>query len=269
MAEAAGIDLASIAPERSGTSITKADVEEAIQKRDEELVMSPSTKVTRLSPTRKTIARHLQESHATTVPVTYMSEVDVTRLLELRRRILKELPENSPRPTVTDLFIRLACLVLPRHPHMNAILVGDQLEVFTAVHMGLAVDTPRGLIVPVIRDAQDKGLLELARTRRELVERTVNEKLGPEELSGGTFTITNLGTMGVDFFTPVINSPQVAILGIGRIREIPVVRKRKVKIRQVIGLSITCDHRLIDGAPAARFLKDLADWVEEPDRIWL
>jgi pyruvate dehydrogenase E2 component (dihydrolipoamide acetyltransferase) len=135
--------------------------------------------------------------------------------------------------------------------------------------MALAVDTERGLIVPVIRDAGTKGLEEIALMRRDLVERVLANTIGPDELVGGTFTITNLGKLGIDHFTPIINPPQVAILGVCRIRKVPAVHKGKIRIRQVIGLALTCDHRVIDGAPAARFLSEILNLIENPDLIWM
>jgi pyruvate dehydrogenase E2 component (dihydrolipoamide acetyltransferase) len=136
------------------------------------------------------------------------------------------------------------------------------------VHIAIAVDTERGLIVPVLRNANTLNIRQIANERQRLVERAVNELCSMDELSGGTFTISNLGTMGIDYFTPIINPPQVAILAVGRIRQAPAVHAGQLCIRHTVGLAITCDHRIVDGAPAARFLKDVCNLVENPNIIW-
>jgi len=130
------------------------------------------------------------------------------------------------------------------------------------MHIALAVDTPRGLIVPVVKNAGQMNLMEISRNRGQLVDRALSGKLNPDDLTGGTFTISNLGTLGIDFFTPIVNPPQVAILAIGRIREVPAVYNGKIQIRQLMGVGATCDHRVIDGAPAARFLHDFCNFIE-------
>jgi pyruvate dehydrogenase E2 component (dihydrolipoamide acetyltransferase) len=270
MAEAAGVDLASLTPEQPGARIKKADVQSAIQAEAEpalkEVPAAPGVQKKALSPIRKTISRRMMESHANTAPVTYMSEVDATRLVKLRKRLLDELPEGAVRPTITDFLVFITARALLQHPELNATFDGETLEIHASVDMGLAVDTERGLIVPVLRGVESKSLFEIAQAREVLVRRTLAAQVAPEELSGGTFTLTNLGTLGVDHFTPIINPPQVAVLGVGRIRQVPVARKKKVKIRSVLGLAVTCDHRFIDGAPAARFLQEIASGIEKPHR---
>jgi len=256
IAQDAGIDLSTLTPGKPGEPLRKADVEAVIH--------LAAVQRTPLSPTRRTIARRLSESHASVVPVTYMTEVDATRLVRLRKRILEELPADEVRPTITDFLVWITCRALRQYPEMNAIFDGEVMAIHPSVHMGLAVDTDRGLLVPVIRDANEQGVLELAHSRQEIVRRTQSGQMNPDELSGGTFTLTNLGTLGIDHFTPVINPPQVAILGVGRIRPTPFARKKKIKVRQVLGLALTCDHRVIDGAPAARFLQAVTAEIEKP-----
>ena len=211
----------------------------------------------------------MQQSHLETVPVTLTREVDATELVDLRERILGELGEGDVRPTYTDLLVSIVARCLLRHPSLNAHLEPDVLVMFDEAHVAIAVDTERGLVAPAIRSAQRKGLLELARERSGLARRAVEGSLAPEELSGGTFTLTNLGTLGVDAFTPVINPPQVAILGVGRIRAVPAAHDGQVAIRQAMHLSLTFDHRAVDGAPAARLLNDVAMLIEKPHRVWL
>jgi pyruvate dehydrogenase E2 component (dihydrolipoamide acetyltransferase) len=222
-----------------------------------------------LSNLRRTIAQRLQESHQTTAPVTLTREVNVTQLTEVRGHIVRDLPPGAARPSLTDFlaFILARCLVA--HPALNGVASGDTWELADEVHLSLAVDTDRGLLVPVIRSAQRKGLLALAEERTDLVERTRSGSVRPEELSGGTFTLTNLGPLGVDAFTPIINPPQIAILGLGRIRTVPSFVSGQVVPAEMMVLSLTFDHRVVDGAPAARLLQDLALWIEKPHLIWL
>jgi pyruvate dehydrogenase E2 component (dihydrolipoamide acetyltransferase) len=215
-----------------------------------------------LTATRKTIARRMLHSHQTTAPVTLTRDADATELVALRQRLLSELAGQSGRPTYTDLLVSIAGRCLKHHPHLNASFDGDELVLFDAVHIGLAVDTDRGLIVPVLRDVEQKGVLALARERSELVRRTLDGTVTTEELAGATFTLSNLGALGVDSFTPLLNPPQVAILGTGRIRP-------AANSRQAMFLSLTFDHRSVDGAPAARLLAEIAALIERPDRVWL
>ena len=272
VAEAAGLDVTALAPAEPGAPITRDDVEKAIQQQPvAEPVLPPRRAGSRiaLSPVRKTIARRLQASHQTTAPVTLNREVDATELAALRERLLGDLQPGDPRPTYTDLLISIVARCLSRHPRFNAHFDGDAIELRDEVNMGLAMDTERGLFVPVIRDAQRKGLLELARARMQLAQRVADGAITPDEMSDGTFTLTNLGALGVDSFTPIINPPQVAILGVGRIRPVPAVYQNQVSIRQVMFLSLTFDHRAVDGAPAARLLNDIAQMIEKPHRMWL
>jgi pyruvate dehydrogenase E2 component (dihydrolipoamide acetyltransferase) len=284
MAQDAGLDLGSITRPRPGEVIRKSDVETNIlQQKVDKLHIQPTSgpvygsepdsravsRITSLSATRRTIANRMAESHRNSAPVTYQRDADTTRLVKLRGRILGEIGEKEVRPTITDFLIRIAALVLPEHPQINATFDGSSLETYTALHIALAIDTERGLVAPVITDVGQMGLLDIARRRSELLQKAVSGELKPEEMSGGTFTISNLGTLGIDHFTPIINPPQVAILGAGRVREVPAIHKGKVRKRYSMGLSVTCDHRVIDGAPAARFLGDICRLVENPHLIWL
>lgn len=279
VAAATGVDLGAVAQTHQGEVIRRADVEAAFADFQASAAqpvpvvapVSPSGKGRPIALTalRKTIARRMQESHQTTAPVTITREVDATELVNLRVNILKELTGADPRPTYTDFMISILAQILPHHLTLNALFTGDALEVFDDLHIGIAMDTDRGLVVPVIHDAAHKGLLELASERSHLIQKALSGSLSPEELNGGTFTLTNLGPLGVDGFTPIINPPQVAILGMGRIRPVPAVFADQVSIRQVMVLSLTFDHRVIDGAPAARFLQDVSRLIEKPYLVWL
>ena len=167
---------------------------------------------------RRIIARRLVESQQATAQVTLTREVDATELVRLRKQILQELSAEEPQPAYTDFLVSIAGRRLKQHPYLNATTDGERVALSKAVHVGVAVDTERGLLAPVVRDAGQKSLLQLTQERAELVKRALDGSITPAELSGGTFTITNLGSLGVDTFTPMINPPQVAILGVGRIR---------------------------------------------------
>jgi len=222
-----------------------------------------------LSPTRRTIARRMAESHRAAAAVTLMREVDATELVRLRQQILEELSEGDPRPTYTDFLVTIVARQLKRHPYVNAVSDGERIGLSKEIHIAVAVDTERGLVAPVVRNADRKRLLPTAQERAELTQRALDGTITPEELSGGTFTITNLGPLGIDAFTPIINPPQAAILGLGRIHPGPAVHGGELCIRQLMCLSLTFDHRIVDGAPAARFLRDVIRMIEKPHLIWL
>jgi pyruvate dehydrogenase E2 component (dihydrolipoamide acetyltransferase) len=251
------------------TSVTPTGSQAHPPTRSDTPTPSPASRRAPLSPTRRTIARRLQTVQQTTAPVTLTRDTDATELVALRERLLAGLAAKSVRPTYTDFLIAIVARCLLDHPHFNATFDGEALELFDPIHMGLAVDTERGLLVPVLRHVEHKGLAALAAARQQLVQRALAGQSTPEELSGGTFTLTNLGSLGIDAFTPLLNPPQVAILGLGRLRPVALPIGGVVVPRQGLFLSLTFDHRAVDGAPAARFLGDIAALIEHPDRIWL
>ncbi len=199
---------------------------------------------------RKTIADRMSQSLRESAQLTITSEADVTPAVELRERLVRQFDF-----TYGDLLIQAVARALLRHPRMNSRLMQDAIAIMPQVNVGMAVALEDGLIVPVIVDADRKSLREIAAVTRELGERARAGKLRLEEVSGGTFTITNLGTYGVDAFTPIINTGETGILGVGRIIEKPVVHRGEIARRSMMTLSLTFDHRLIDGAPAAQFLQ--------------
>lgn len=224
-----------------------------------------------LSPTRQVIARRMSESSHTTAPVTLMTEVDATELVRLREQ-LKADPKTSQQaiPSYSDLLLKLSAHALQEHPALNARLEGQERVTEPSIHIGIAVDTVRGLVVPVVRNVQIKSLRELASEAQSLIQRTRDGKTNADELRGSTFTITNLGMYEIDLFTPIINLPECAILGVGRIvpKQVVLDGHERVGVRQMMGLSLTFDHRLVDGAPAARFLQRIKQLVEQP-YLWL
>lgn len=221
---------------------------------------------------KKVIARRMAESTQTTARVTLMTDVDATEFVALRQELKAKYTEAwGFAPGYNDLLITIVANSLREFPYMNARFSedGEAIERLQSVHMGMAVDTERGLLVPVIKNADQKGLQELGMEFRELVGKVRSGKAALDELSGSTFTITSLGIYRVDAFTPVINLPEAAILGIGRIKEKPVVKDGEIVIRKMMTLSLVFDHRLTDGAPAARFLDYICDLIEDPALLFI
>ena len=216
-----------------------------------------------LTSTRKTIARRLTE--AWQAPVFQLTlSVDMTRALELRERLVARLKGGETKPTVSDLLTKVCAAALVRHPAVNAHFTGDKILRFPYAHVGIAVAAPNGLVVPVIRDADRKTIQEIAADRAGLVGRARDGKLQLSDLADGTFTISNLGMFGIEQFIAVLNPPQAAILAVGSTEEKPVVRDGQVEIRPLMSITITCDHRAVDGADGAEFLRTVKELLEEP-----
>lgn len=217
-----------------------------------------------MSPLRRTIAQRMTESWTTIPHVTQFDDADITQLMELRKRYSAAYERAGARLTVTSFAIKAAVSALIKFPSFKTSVDYAALEIVTRdyYHIGVAVDTEAGLIAPVIRDADKKGLLELSQELDELAERTRQRKVGPEELQGATFTISNLGSIGGSYFTPIINSPQVAVLGVGRGVHRPVVRQGKVVPALILPLALSYDHRVIDGADGARFIREIVRSLE-------
>lgn len=221
-----------------------------------------------LKGVRAIIADRMGTSVHTTARVTLVSEVDATEFVAMRERLKAKVTEEwGFAPGYNDLLALVVAKALRKFPYMNARLAPDAVELMAHVNMGMAVDTEKGLFVPVIRDADVKSLREFGAAFRELVDRARKGRSMPDDLTGGTFTITNLGMYDIDAFTPVINLPEAAILGVGRITPKWVFKPESPDtpvLRQMLTLSLVFDHRLVDGAPAARFLQWIKGVVEEP-----
>ena len=213
--------------------------------------------VQKLSSVRRTIARRLTEAWQAPVFQISMS-AEMTRALALREHLRDE------KVTVTDVLTKLCAIALLRHREVNVHFADDEIRIFPSAHIGIAVATERGLLVPVLRECERKSLVQLAAERAELVARTREGKLSQEDLEGGTFTISNLGMFGVENFIAVLNPPQAAILAVGAIEERPVAEDGELVIRPLMSLTLTCDHRAVDGATAAEFLRELKTLLEEP-----
>ena len=267
-----GVDLQQLARESGNKRIEREDVERAAAQRD-----APSIAGQRqpMSATRRVIAERMSTSAHTTAPVTLTTEVDATELVRIREQLKADAAKQNRDavsvPSFNDLLAKISAHALREHPALNVRLDGDEIVSEPSAHISIAVDTDRGLLVVVLRDVQDKPLRQIAAESRSLIQRARDGKAVPSDLRGSTFTITNLGMYEIDGFTPIINLPECAILGVGRITPKQVVIDlvaEKVAIRQMMIVSLTFDHRLVDGAPAARFLQRIKHLIEQP-YLWL
>ena len=265
-----GVNLSELAQRLGGRRIERADVEQAAanEKAAAPAVSSVAAR-TVLSGTRRVIAERMATAARTVAPVTLTTSVDASEIVRLRTQLKAD--ASAHVPSINDLLIRISAQALSEHPALNSRLEGDALVTSAQAHIGLAVDIERGLLVVVLRDAQEKTLNQITAGTAQLIERARAGRSAPDELRGSTFTITNLGMFEIDAFTPIVNLPECAILGVGRIAPQQVVidaAAEKVAIRQMMTLSLTFDHRLVDGAPAAKFLQRIKRLIEQP-YLWL
>lgn len=283
MAEEAGLDLRSVPASGPRGEITRADVELALARRSAPpqnvaaaqtpALPLPEMEITERLPlkgVRGVIAERMGASSRATARVTLLMDMDATDFVTLREK-LKAAHENDWgfAPGYNDLLAKACACALRRFPYMNTRLNGDAIERLARVNIGIAVDAEKGLYVPVIRDVDQKDLRTIGSEFRQRVDEIRSNKILPEALSGGSFTITNLGMYDVDGFTPVINLPEAAILGVGRITPKPVVRDDQIVVRKIMTLSLAFDHRLVDGAPAAKFLQYIKELIETPGEVTL
>lgn len=214
---------------------------------------------------RAVIAARMHTSLQTMAQLTIGQEIDLSALVSLRQQLVKLWEANEAvRVSYTDLVARAAALALRDHPQVNAHVIDDVLYLQPTTNIALAVDTAGGLTVPVIRSADERSFLDFVKEARRLTDLARADRLTQDDLAGGTFTVTAMGSYGVDWFTPIINPPQVAILGIGRIRHVPAIANGMLIERPVMNLCLTFDHRAIDGGPAARFLSRVAELLRTP-----
>jgi pyruvate dehydrogenase E2 component (dihydrolipoamide acetyltransferase) len=213
---------------------------------------------------RRTIAARMTAGAQTTAPVTLTTTADATNLVSLRTQFKATATKATVVPGYLALITKLAARALVEHPQLNQQWIENRIETPDGIHVAVAVDTPAGLLAPVVRDVATLGIMEIAKCLHELTTRAESGELRPAELSGGTFTISNLGAYGIDAFTPILNVPQCAILGLGRIERRPAVVDEQIVPRDQMVLSLTFDHRIVDGAPAAKFLATLRQAIENP-----
>jgi pyruvate dehydrogenase E2 component (dihydrolipoamide acetyltransferase) len=227
------------------------------------VVPSGEVEVEKLTSLRKTIARRMTEAWQAPAFQIAMS-ADMSRALALRERIVAMLQEGQTKPTISDVLTKVCAAALMRHRAVNALFAGDAIELHPSANIGIAVAIPKGLVVPVIPQCERKSIAEIAEARAALVDRARSGKLQQTDIEGGTFTISNLGMYGVERFVAVLNPPQAAILAVGAAEEKPVVRDGEVVVRPMLELTLTCDHRSLDGATASEFLRTVKDFLEEP-----
>lgn len=255
-----GLDLPSLRGTGPGGRITEADVRAAIEaKRGDR----PPSRAEKLSPIRRRTAERVAASYSA-VPQFHASiTVEASALIAAREAIIERAPAGTERPTHTDLIIKEVACALKLFPEVNAYFEADSICYYETINLGLAVDAPQGLIVPVIKGVEAKDIFEIARERRSLVEKARSGKLRPEEVSGATFTLSNLGPLGVDSFAAIVSSGQAAILAMGRIAQRPAAINGKLTIAPQFDLTLSSDHRIVDGATAARFLSALKEAIEK------
>ncbi len=221
-----------------------------------------------ISGMRRQIIQHMHRSLQETAQMTLTTEVDATELVRLRQSLLKRHEKEGVHVSYNAILVRMVAQALRESPHMNVSVDGDRIVQWSGIHVGVAMEQEEGLIVPVVRDADRLTIIEIEGVIQDLFQRARQRKLLPDEIRGGTFTITNLGHLGIDAFTPILNRPESGILGVGRIVERPVVIREegapRVEFRKRMILSLTVDHRIIDGAPGARFLQRVGELIEDP-----
>jgi pyruvate dehydrogenase E2 component (dihydrolipoamide acetyltransferase) len=256
LADEAGVDLASVAGSGAGGRIMREDVERAMHKKQP--VALP------LNGLRKIIAERLTQSWNERPQVTLTTDADATNLVAARQQLNAELASTGEKISYNALLIKLVAQALREQPNINVQLTASGLQTMSEINIGLAVDTERGLLVPVIRGALQKSLREVNAEILALADRAIKGRSLPNDLSGSTFSVTNLGAYEIDTFTPLINPPECAILGVGRIVSKPVGLNGQIVLRDTMALSLSFDHRLVDGAPAAKFLQRVKQLIERP-----
>ncbi|MFQ5951079.1 MAG: dihydrolipoamide acetyltransferase family protein, partial [Candidatus Geothermarchaeales archaeon] len=263
------IDYAPLAGSGPGGRIVKADIEAEIQKQRLREVPEPPglprvAEVIPLSGTRKTVAERLSYSHRTTVPVHLAITVDMEEVLRFRA----EIQQATEVPISLTAFVTKAvATALERHSILNSALEGGRIKVHEDINVAVAIHRPEGLVAPVIRGADTLTVEEISQRISDLTGKAVQGELSVGDMTGGTFTVSNLGEVGVEFFAPVINPPQTGILGVGRISKRPLARDDTVQVRHAATLSLVFDHRVVDGVPSGKFLDEVKKLLESPDKL--
>jgi pyruvate dehydrogenase E2 component (dihydrolipoamide acetyltransferase) len=279
LARELSVDLRRVPPSSPDRRVTKDDVRAFVQGHVAAPAPAPQPAVPARRPdervpfvgVRRRIAQRLQEVTRTAALFTFVEECEVGRLLEVRDRLAAQAEERGVSITLLPFIVRAVALALKQHPVLNSYLdeAAGELVLRHEYHIGIATATDQGLMVPVLRDADHRSILEIAREVERLAQGAREGTLKRDELTGSTFTVTSLGKAGGLFATPIINPPEVAILGVHRIRERPVVRDGLVAIGKIMLLSLTFDHRVVDGHVGAAFAYDVIGYLEEPDRLFL
>jgi pyruvate dehydrogenase E2 component (dihydrolipoamide acetyltransferase) len=276
IAQEKGVDLSSLKGSGPGGRIIKIDVMQVPEKgpaKEIEIplqVPKPAEKIIPLKGIRRIIAKRMTESFQN-IPHFYLSlEIDMTACLSLREQLKEEAEKRiQVRLTLTDLLVRMVASALKDHPIINSRIEGDQIHLLDEINIGVAIAIENGLIVPVVHQADRKSLTEIAITIRDLTQKAREGKLSLEDVGGGTFTLSNMGMLGIDKLNPIINPPECSILGVGRTIEKPVVIGGEIKIRPMAWFSLSSDHRIVDGATAAPFLNRIKKLIENPPLLLL
>ncbi|WP_409174068.1 dihydrolipoamide acetyltransferase family protein [Brevibacillus fortis] len=282
LAEAARLPLQSLSGTGPAGRITKEDVEKAIADREANqavaaednrpaaVAVEETVEKLPIAGMRKVIASRMMASLRESAQLTITARADVTDLIAWQKKMNEVTQkEHDIKLTVTDLIGRATVLALQKHKQVNSAYIDDRIHRYGHVHLGIAVALEQGLVVPVVRHAESASLLDLSRRIKDLAAQAREGTLGMEEMQGSTFSITNLGAYGIDFFTPVLNPPEAGILGVGAVQETPVFIGEEVQRRSILPLSLTFDHCVLDGTPAAEFLYTLRKYLEEPYRMLL
>ena len=280
LAETHGLDIATIVGTGPDDRITRADVTAVVAAHDDPEARQPDEApghaisaakgdvvVHELTRTQATIARRMAESRATIPDFTIDTDIDMGATGEALAKLRANTATDTPPATVNDLIVKAAALALREFPAVNGAYRDGHFEEYSRVNIGIAVATDRALLVPTILDAAEKTIAEIASESRRLAARVRDETISPAELSGGTFTISNLGMYGVRSFRAIINPPQAAILAVGAVRSVPTVRDGELATQQLMSVTLSCDHRILYGAEAARFLSRLGALLGNP-REW-
>jgi len=272
IAKSENLDIKVLVGTGPGGRITKADVLKALEVRGivPEISEKEESKAIPVTGMRKAIANRMYASLQNSAQLTLTMKVDVTDLVALHKEIAKVVQKRyDNKLTITDFVSRAAVLALGEHKEMNSAYIDDAIHQFEHVHLGMAVALEKGLIVPAIRFANNLSLVELSKEIKNVAQKARAGSLSSDDMHGTTFTISNLGSFGIEYFTPVLNTPETGILGIGAIEHVPVYKGKKLKKGSMLPLSLTFDHRVLDGAPAAAFLRTIKHYLEEPITILL
>ncbi|MFO7984928.1 MAG: dihydrolipoamide acetyltransferase family protein [Desulfatiglandaceae bacterium] len=267
-----GLDLSRLSGSGPAGRIIRADIVKALESRvpeaapamaagDADLPLVPAREIP-LAGVRRVIFKNMHLSLQTQAQITLHTEASASGLMDLRARLNRA--DSASKISYNAILIKAVAQALKAHPYMNTSVEDKTIRIWRQIHVGLAIDLGDGLMVPKLRRPDRKGIREISNQLDGLMKKAKEKKLLPDDLQGGTFTITNLGAWDIDHFTPIVNAPESAILGVGRILEKPVVREGAVVAEPRLSLSLTHDHRIIDGAPAAAFLKALKDMIENP-----
>lgn len=281
LAAEGGLDLSGVSGSGPGGRIVKRDIEAALEggaaettaASDEDAAPAEAPvpaaagaeyREVPLTQMRKTIAKRLTQSTGPVPHFFLTSEIDMTEAMSFRKKVNERFADQGAKVSPNDLIVKAVAASLRKHPWVNSAWTGEAIRQYDAVHIGIAVAVDEGLITPVIRNADRKGVTEISAEVKELAGRAREKKLKPEEYTGGTFSISNLGMFGIVEFTAIINPPEAAILAVGAVEEKVVVVKGEMVVRQRMRVTLSCDHRVIDGATGAQFLQTLKQNLEEP-----